>query len=84
MERATTGGKTCRISVNPERRSSVWWDYARARFDAPTALGPMLVFFGAQEVCVDPGDAIAIRTWAAKVPDWDDAEPPLLITVDEA
>lgn len=76
---STSPEKTCRVSVNPNRRSSIWWDYARARFDAPASLAPLLAFFGAEEVRVDADDVGAIRSWAARVPDWDDEEPPILI-----
>ena len=72
--------KSCRICVNPRRHSSVWWDYARARPDAPLSLAPMLAFFGEQEIAVDATEAEKIRAWAAKVPDWDDEEPPILIS----
>lgn len=72
-----------RISVNPVHRSSVWWDYARARYDAPESMGPMLEFFGVQTICVGAEDAAAIRVWAARVPEWDDEEPPILISIYE-
>ena len=71
--------RTCRISLNQERSSSVWWDYARARFDAPAALRPMLEVLGATELLVTRADAAAIRDWAATVLDWDDAQPPIFI-----
>lgn len=70
---------SCRIKINPERVSSVWWDFARARFDAPAALAPMLEPLGLEELFVTAGEGAAIRTWAAAVPDWDETRPPLLI-----
>ena len=76
--------ETWRISVNPAHRSSVWWDYARARYDAPESLAPLLEFFGAQAICVDAADAAAIRVWATQVPEWDDEEPPILIGIYES
>lgn len=71
--------RKCRVSMNPERSSSLWWDYARARFDAPASLRPMLDLFGESELHVTPADAIAIRDWAVTVLDWDDAQPPIFI-----
>ena len=68
-----------RIRVNPERISAEWWDFAKARFDAPAALGSMLEPFGAQELTVEADEAAAIRAWAATVPDWDENQPALLI-----
>lgn len=76
---STSPEKTYRVSVNPDHRSSTWWDYARARFDAPASLAPLLAVFGADEVRVDTDDAVVIRRWAARVPGWDDEEPPILI-----
>jgi hypothetical protein len=73
--------RVCRISIDPERSSSVWWDSARARFDAPAALGPMLEFLGQTELLVAPAEAIAIRDWAATVTGWDDAQPPIVIEI---
>ncbi len=75
--------RICRVSMNPERSSSLWWDYARARFDAPPALRPMLDLFCAGELYVTRGEAIAIRDWAVTVPDWDDGRPPIIIEVPE-
>ncbi len=84
-EKAEDGNPTraglCRISMNPERSSSVWWDYARARFDAPASLRPMLDPFGESELYVTRAQAVAIRDWAAAVPDWDDAQPPIIVEV---
>lgn len=70
---------TWRIKINPERISSVWWDFARARFDAPAVLAPMLEPLGIEELYVAADEGAAIRAWAATVPDWDEIEPPLLI-----
>lgn len=73
--------RTCRISINPERSSSLWWDCARARFDTPEALQPMLEMLGESELLVSPAEAVAIRDWAATVTGWDDAQPPILIEI---
>lgn len=79
---AETGNPTpdrmCRVSINAERSSALWWDFARARFDAPAALRP---FFGEGELSVTEAEAIAIREWAVAVPDWDDAQPPIVIEI---
>lgn len=77
----STSDRMCRVSVNPERSSALWWDFARARFDAPAALRPMLDFFGEGELSVTEAEAIAIREWAVAVPDWDDAQPPIVIEI---
>jgi len=69
-----------RISVNPRKRSAVWWDYARASFDAPSFLRPMLDVFGPTELSVTEKEAEAVRAWAITVIDWDEEEPPILIT----
>ncbi len=73
-----------RIKINPERVSSVWWDFARARFDAPAALAPMLEPLGIEELYVAAEEGAAIRAWAATVPDWDETRPPLLIEMGSA
>jgi hypothetical protein len=73
-----------RITINPERVSSLWWDFARARFDAPAALAPMLEPLGVEELFVAAEEGAAIRSWAATVPDWDETLPPLLIEQREA
>lgn len=79
----TSARKICRISVNPERRHALWWDDARARFDAPTSLSPLLAFFGEEEISVDASEAEKIRAWAESLPDWDTDRPPIFITIEE-
>ncbi|HVM81445.1 MAG TPA: hypothetical protein VMU06_20655 [Stellaceae bacterium] len=71
--------RVCRISINPGRSSSLWWDSARARVDAPAALGPMLELLGQSELLVTAAEAKAIREWAGTVTGWNDAEPPIII-----
>ena len=65
--------------MNPDGRHSLWWDYARARWDAPCALVPLLGPLGAEELYVSAANAALIRAWAALVPEWDDAQPAILI-----
>jgi hypothetical protein len=78
-DRPSSLDRICRISINPERSSSLWWDSARARVDAPAALGPMLELLGQSQLLVTPADAKAILEWAATVTGWDAAEPPIII-----
>jgi hypothetical protein len=68
-----------RITLNPERMASIWWDAAKTRFDAPPALKPMLDPFAAVELDVTPEDGAAILAWASRLPDWDEGQPPLLV-----
>jgi len=72
-----------RIRKNPDGRHSVWWDYARARWDAPAALAPLLEPLGPEELRLGAADAALIRAWVARLPEWDDAQPPLLIEICE-
>lgn len=84
MGMMSSTAQSWRITINPERVSSVWWDFARARFDVPAALGPMLEPLGVVELFVAAEEGAAILTWAATVPDWDETRPPLLIEMREA
>jgi hypothetical protein len=68
-----------RITLNPERISSLWWDAAKTRIDAPAALQPMLAPFAAEELLVSAADGAAILAWAATLPGWDEGRPPLII-----
>lgn len=72
-------GLAWRITLDPDRISSVWWDEAKARFDAPPALQPMLDTFAIEELYVTPAEGAAILAWAATLADWDESRPPLLI-----
>lgn len=72
-------GSAWRITPNPDRIASVWWDEAKARFDAPPALRPMLDPFATEELYVNPDEGAAILAWAATLADWDEARPALLI-----
>ncbi len=75
----TPSASAWRIALNPERVASIWWDAAKARFDAPPALRPMLDPFAAEELYVTAEEGAAILAWAARLPDWDESRPPLLI-----
>lgn len=68
-----------RIAVNPDRRSSTWWDMARASPHAPRSIVPILEAFGPEAIEVSDHDAAAIFTWAASLIDWDPSAPQLLI-----
>ncbi len=68
-----------RITINPDRRSSTWWDNARASPHAPQPIVPMLEVFGPEAIEVSDRDAAAIFTWAASLIDWDPSAPQLLI-----
>lgn len=72
-----------RVKPNPLRRSSEWWDHARASAGAPEVMRPLLTEMPADEISVNDAEAAAIRRWAANLPDWEAAganpEPPLII-----
>ncbi len=68
-----------RITINPDRRSSTWWDMARASPHIPQPMVPMLQVFGPQAIEVSDYEAAAIFTWAASLIDWDPSAPQLLI-----
>jgi hypothetical protein len=69
---------SCRILANPEHLASTWWDYARANYQAPAVIRPMLEILGPLEIHVSAADGNAVQDWARAIPDWDDTAPPLL------
>ena len=67
------------VRINPLHVDSTWWDNARGSPDAPSVLAPMLDPIGEEEIAVSEAEAQAIQVWAAALPDWDRAQPQLLI-----
>jgi len=64
-----------RVAVDPRRRGSEWWDWARASHTSPTALQALLVPMPPEDVRVSEAEAADIAAWAASLPCWEAADP---------
>ena len=64
-----------RVAVDPRRRGSEWWDWARASHTSLTALQALLVPMPPEDVRVSEAEAADIAAWAASLPCWEAADP---------